>query len=481
MNGHSTLMSVANTAPTQQPANNNAATRMAQDYSPSNFQQTMDDVQAAKEKKSKVSVTTTDAIEKQKLSKNNTAVAKNNRTKANDNAARQQVDQPADNVHKSVKNTDQISNKSKANISNQDKLNNENEEEKQQEVSGQLISNTAAAIPAKSALGLGLEQPVATTLANDETVDFKIESELDSSEGGAIAVAQLDIHTSTSTDTETFVSNIVNAPLSSYQTKTHFNESIEEASVALASTALAATAASMSLKNSSNASTALVDGSLMLSDEQTIDTTMDSKSLFEKMVQTVTAKQMDASNKTFDQLVGEGGDNSLNANTTTPLGSVLDSLSRGPDSLSPAGRSFVAQTAIPVTVGQPQWSQAVGEKVLWLAAQNITAAEIRLDPLDLGPMQVKVSVNQDQASVSFTSHHASVREVLDQNLNRLRDMFNEQGLNLVNVDVSDKSFQRHQGEGKGPQSHGDSTELVDDETPVSISAILQQRLVDHYA
>ena len=124
----------------------------------------------------------------------------------------------------------------------------------------------------------------------------------------------------------------------------------------------------------------------------------------------------------------------------------------------------------------------MGEKVLWLAAQNVSSAEINLHPKDLGPMQVRVSVNQEQTTVSFTSHHAVVREVLDQNLNRLRDMFSEQGLNLVNVDVSDKSFSRRQGDAQDQKAQGGSQDVAsEEETVVAMSAIVQQRLVDHYA
>lgn len=159
---------------------------------------------------------------------------------------------------------------------------------------------------------------------------------------------------------------------------------------------------------------------------------------------------------------------------------ALEALTRLTESQSPAARAFVVQTGVPVTVGQPQWTQAVGEKVLWLAAQNVSAAEIRLDPPELGPMQVRVSVNQDQASVTFTSPHPMVRDVLDQQLNRLREMFAEQGLNLVNVDVSDKSFaQQEREKNESGKSHvaSEEEELV----PLATSTLMSTRLVDHYA
>lgn len=162
--------------------------------------------------------------------------------------------------------------------------------------------------------------------------------------------------------------------------------------------------------------------------------------------------------------------------------SVLEALARPLEIQSPAARAFVVQTGVPVTVGSPQWSQAVGDRVLWLAAQNVSAAEIRLDPPELGPMQVKVSITNDQASISFTSHNPMVRDALDQQLNRLREMFSEQGLNLVNVDVSDKSFAQQERDREEANKSRASADVDDEESiPVAITQAISMRLVDHYA
>lgn len=162
------------------------------------------------------------------------------------------------------------------------------------------------------------------------------------------------------------------------------------------------------------------------------------------------------------------------------VSAAAEAMTRLTEAQSPAARAFVVQTGVPVTVGSPQWSQAVGDKVLWLAAQNVSAAEIRLDPPELGPMQVKVSVNQDQASVTFSSPHPAVREALDQQLNRLREMFAEQGLNLVNVDVSDKSFTKREQE-ESAKHHRSGGEEDEELAPVGVSQAISMRLVDHYA
>src|SRR5690606_4504449 len=197
---------------------------------------------------------------------------------------------------------------------------------------------------------------------------------------------------------------------------------------------------------------------------------LDSKTTFNKMMEASLVSQ-DKAAPVID----------LAKPATTP-NSVLEALARPLESQSPAARAFIVQTGVPVTVGSPQWSQAVGDKVLWLAAQNVSAAEIRLDPPELGPMQVKVTVNQDQASVTFTSHNPVVREVLDQQLNRLREMFSEQGLNLVNVDVSDKSFaQQERDQEESGQSRANANIEDDELTPVAQTSVASVRLVDHYA
>ncbi len=150
--------------------------------------------------------------------------------------------------------------------------------------------------------------------------------------------------------------------------------------------------------------------------------------------------------------------------------------------LTPTERGFTVQTDVRVPVNQGQWGQAVGQKVLWMASQKLSSAELRLDPPDLGPMQVRVSSHQDQITVTFTSPQAAVREALDQNANRLREMFAEQGLDLVDVNVSDHSDQEQAAEdgegrsgGRGGQSDGDDPESRVVEQRIS------DRLVDHYA
>ncbi|MEJ2426604.1 MAG: flagellar hook-length control protein FliK, partial [Candidatus Thiodiazotropha sp.] len=43
-------------------------------------------------------------------------------------------------------------------------------------------------------------------------------------------------------------------------------------------------------------------------------------------------------------------------------------------------------------VGQPGWDQGLGQRVQWMVNQNIQQAEIKLTPPNLGPLEIKISV-----------------------------------------------------------------------------------------
>ena len=64
---------------------------------------------------------------------------------------------------------------------------------------------------------------------------------------------------------------------------------------------------------------------------------------------------------------------------------------------------------------------------------------MQLDPPELGLSIVKVKLQQDQAGVSFVVKNPSVRDALDQSSARLREMFEGEGMDLVDVDVSSQS------------------------------------------
>jgi len=99
-------------------------------------------------------------------------------------------------------------------------------------------------------------------------------------------------------------------------------------------------------------------------------------------------------------------------------------------------------SSIAVNIESQNWSQQMTQQVAYMIKGGYQQAEIKLNPAHLGPMEIKLSINDDQASVNFVTQHAPVRDVIDAALPRLKDMLEQQGLNLADADVSTQSEQQ---------------------------------------
>jgi len=88
----------------------------------------------------------------------------------------------------------------------------------------------------------------------------------------------------------------------------------------------------------------------------------------------------------------------------------------------------------------PGWSKALGNQIVWMANQNIKTAEIRLNPANLGPVEVRLEIKDDQINVALSSRHAAVREAMEMTMPKLREMLENDGLNLSDSNISHQSF-----------------------------------------
>ena len=130
--------------------------------------------------------------------------------------------------------------------------------------------------------------------------------------------------------------------------------------------------------------------------------------------------------------------------TVNPTESLqqLSSLHTGLRNASPVQMQMPPSTP----PGNPNWARAVADKVYIAASQNLRVANIQLDPPELGALQIRLQVTgpDQQMSVTFTSPHAAVRDVLEQQIPRLREMLAEQGINLGESSVNDQGKDKKQ-------------------------------------
>ena len=107
------------------------------------------------------------------------------------------------------------------------------------------------------------------------------------------------------------------------------------------------------------------------------------------------------------------------------------------------------------------WGDKLGERVLMLSGNQVKTAEIKLTPADLGPLRVRVSIEDGAAHVQFHATHAVTREAIEQALPRLREMLAESGLSLGQTDVSEQGVADGKADREyaaGGDEHGDAAD-----------------------
>jgi flagellar hook-length control protein FliK len=103
------------------------------------------------------------------------------------------------------------------------------------------------------------------------------------------------------------------------------------------------------------------------------------------------------------------------------------------------------------SVGTTAWGQALGEKIVWMAAGAQQSASLTLNPPNLGPLQIVLHVSNDQATASFFSAQPEVRQALESAFPRLREMMNEAGIQLGQTMVSADTPQQNDASGQQAQ------------------------------
>lgn len=86
--------------------------------------------------------------------------------------------------------------------------------------------------------------------------------------------------------------------------------------------------------------------------------------------------------------------------------------------------------------GKPGWDMAISQKVVWMVGAAEQSATLTLNPPELGPLQVVISVNNEKADTTFISENPDVRKALEDGIPALRDLMSEAGVQLGQANVS---------------------------------------------
>jgi len=170
------------------------------------------------------------------------------------------------------------------------------------------------------------------------------------------------------------------------------------------------------------------------------------------------------------QRAGErSADTSAAPALTQPFGQTLRALIQGIESPAPAA---APPASYPITVpfGSPRFGAAFGERVSWMVREGLQNAELTLNPPDLGPIRIALSMEKDAASFGFNATHAQTRAAIEQALPRLRELLAEQGLSLGHTSIdagtggkNDQWSGAQAGAGRSPNGRGPNPATSQDE------------------
>ena len=102
------------------------------------------------------------------------------------------------------------------------------------------------------------------------------------------------------------------------------------------------------------------------------------------------------------------------------------------------GKSAVKESTLnssPLVLHSKNWQSSFTQKINWMRSGALERAEIQLDPKELGPLNIRVSQSNGELQITVQTSHSQTRELFELNQERLKEMLQEQGMNLSHFDV----------------------------------------------
>jgi flagellar hook-length control protein FliK len=125
----------------------------------------------------------------------------------------------------------------------------------------------------------------------------------------------------------------------------------------------------------------------------------------------------------------------------------------------PAATQPSALLEVAAPISDQGFADALSRQVVWMVDKDAQVAELRINPPDLGPVEVRLTLKGDEAQAQFVAVHAEVRDAIESSLTRLREALAQSGIQLGDASVSAESFanQARQDHGASQPRYGSGT------------------------
>jgi flagellar hook-length control protein FliK len=135
------------------------------------------------------------------------------------------------------------------------------------------------------------------------------------------------------------------------------------------------------------------------------------------------------------------GDNAAAAPTAAGDAAAGMSQLNGAASTGAADVTPAPSLQVHAGVDTPEFAQGLAQRVSWMVGNGLNSAKLQVNPPQLGPIELSISVQGDHAAVAMVTHSAVTRDALESSTSALKDMLGAQGFAQVSVDISQRSFQ----------------------------------------
>ncbi|WP_028945487.1 flagellar hook-length control protein FliK [Pseudomonas vranovensis] len=203
------------------------------------------------------------------------------------------------------------------------------------------------------------------------------------------------------------------------------------------------------------------------------------------------AEQGEPGDKAFSALLDDGLKDLKSSASDTRVDNFAERLSAlSQAATAKPGNPTVAPAPLhqPLAMNQGGWTEGLVNRVMYLSSQSLKSADIQLEPAELGRLDIRVHLApEQQAQITFTSGHVGVREALENQVHRLKEMFAQQGLGQPDVNVADQSRGQQQGNPDSPRLSGvaarrnEAGEVAAATAPVEQQVVIGSSAVDYYA
>ena len=105
-------------------------------------------------------------------------------------------------------------------------------------------------------------------------------------------------------------------------------------------------------------------------------------------------------------------------------------------------QSPMLKMSIDTPLNQPKWGESLAGRVSLMMSGNQQTAKININPPELGPIEIRVTIKNEQANINFFAQHGAVRDAIEDAFPKLREMLSQNGLSMGESNVSEHPFSR---------------------------------------